>query len=95
MNLHLTSQSENYEVDINENTTILKWRVHMDLSSFKFISLRDFRVRPGHLLEPKNFSFISCNLVKNDVLNPLGVIHCTTSFNHAISNPGLSLSLFG
>ena len=64
----------------------------MDLSSYKFISLRDFRAKPGHLTDPKNFSFISSNLVKSDVFNPQGIIHCTTSYNHAISNPGFYAS---
>ena len=88
MNLHLTCHSDQYSVEMLAEYTILRWRVHMDLSQYKFISLRDFRVKPGHLIDPKKFSLISSNLVKSDVFNPRGIIYCTTSFNHAIANPG-------
>ena len=88
MNLHLTSHSDQYSFDFKNDCAILRWRVHLDLSQYKYICLKDFRSRPGHLIDAKRFSFISSNLVKSDVFNPLAVVHCTTSYNHAISSQG-------
>ena len=93
MHLHLMSHSDAFSVETTSEFTILRWRVHLDLSAYKFISLTDFRAKPGHHKDPKKFSFITSNLVKSDILNPLGVIYCTSSFNHAISNPGSKQSI--